>query len=78
MDEPTNGLDPVVRRQFLSLIVQETAGTGMSVLFATHRLEELETMADDVSILYQLASFCIVSFIGLLMGNAVLAWEWDV
>lgn len=53
LDEPTNGLDPVVRRQFLGLIVQEVAGTGMSVVFATHRLEEIEAMADEISVLYQ-------------------------
>lgn len=53
LDEPTNGLDPIVRRQFLGLIVQEVAGTGLSVVFATHRLEELEAMADDISVLYQ-------------------------
>ncbi|MFB5192364.1 ABC transporter ATP-binding protein [Alicyclobacillus fastidiosus] len=53
LDEPTNGLDPVVRRQFLGLIVQEVAGTGLSVVFATHRLEELEAVADDISVLYR-------------------------
>ncbi len=53
LDEPTNGLDPVVRRQFLQLIVQEVAGTGMTVIIATHRLEDLEAIADGISVLYQ-------------------------
>lgn len=53
LDEPTNGLDPVVRRQFLQLIVQEVAGTGMTVVIATHRLEDLEAIADGISVLYQ-------------------------
>lgn len=52
LDEPTNGLDPVVRHQFLGLIVQEVAGRNISVVFATHRLEELEAMADDISVLH--------------------------
>ncbi|WAH35460.1 ABC transporter ATP-binding protein [Alicyclobacillus dauci] len=53
LDEPTNGLDPVVRRQFLQLIVQEVAGTGMTVVMATHRFEDLEAIADGISVLYQ-------------------------
>jgi ABC-2 type transport system ATP-binding protein len=52
LDEPTNGLDPVVKRQFLQLIVQETANTGMTVLLATHQLEELERNADGVTVMY--------------------------
>jgi ABC-2 type transport system ATP-binding protein len=52
LDEPTNGLDPVVKRQFLQLIVQEVANTGMTVLFATHQLEELERIADAVTVMY--------------------------
>jgi ABC-2 type transport system ATP-binding protein len=53
LDEPTNGLDPVVRRQFLQLIVQEAAGSGMTVVMATHRLEDLEAIADGISVLYK-------------------------
>lgn len=53
LDEPTNGLDPVVRKQFLQLIVQEVAGSGMTVVIATHRLEDLEAIADGISVLYQ-------------------------
>lgn len=53
LDEPTNGLDPVVRRQFLQLIVQEVAENGTTVVMATHRVEDLEAMADHVSVLYQ-------------------------
>lgn len=51
LDEPTNGLDPVVRRQFLQLIVQEVAGSDMTVVMATHRLDELEAIADGISVL---------------------------
>ncbi|GMA51984.1 ABC transporter ATP-binding protein [Alicyclobacillus contaminans] len=52
LDEPTNGLDAVVKRQFLQLIVQEVAHTGMSVVFATHHLDELERIADAVTMMY--------------------------
>jgi ABC-2 type transport system ATP-binding protein len=53
LDEPTNGLDPVVKRQFLQLIVQEVANTEMTVVFATHHLEELERIADGVTMMYE-------------------------
>jgi ABC-2 type transport system ATP-binding protein len=53
LDEPTNGLDPVVRRQFLQLLVQEVAGAGTTVVMATHRLEDLEAVADGIAVLYQ-------------------------
>jgi ABC-2 type transport system ATP-binding protein len=53
LDEPTNGLDPVVKRQFLQLIVQEAANTEMTVVFATHQLEELERIADGATVMYQ-------------------------
>lgn len=53
MDEPTNGLDPVVRHQFLQFIVDQTAASGTTVLMATHHLEPLETMADSVAFLYK-------------------------
>lgn len=51
LDEPTNGLDPIVRRQFLQLIVQEVAGSDMTVVMATHRLDELEAIADEMTVL---------------------------
>ncbi|MDQ0188662.1 ABC transporter ATP-binding protein [Alicyclobacillus cycloheptanicus] len=53
LDEPTNGLDPVVKRQFLQLIVQEAAGQGTTVLLATHLLEDVERIADGMAVLYQ-------------------------
>lgn len=53
LDEPTNGLDPVVKRQFLQLIVQEVAHTEMTVVFATHHLEDLERIADGVTVMYE-------------------------
>lgn len=53
LDEATNGLDPIVRQQFLQLIVDETASAGTTVVMATHRLEDLEPLADHASILYK-------------------------
>jgi len=52
LDEPTSGLDAVVKRQILQLIVQEAAG-GATILIATHHLDELERIADQVAFLHQ-------------------------
>lgn len=53
LDEPTNGLDPVVKRQFLQLLVQEAAGEGTTVVLATHLLDDVERMADGVAVMYK-------------------------
>lgn len=53
LDEPTNGLDPVVKRQFLQLIVQEAAGQGTTVILATHLLDDVERIADGVAVMYR-------------------------
>ncbi|MCL6452946.1 MAG: ABC transporter ATP-binding protein [Alicyclobacillus sp.] len=53
LDEPTNGLDPIVKRQFLQFLVQEAAGEGTTVVLATHVLEDVERIADGLAALYQ-------------------------
>jgi len=52
LDEPTNGLDPVVKRQMLQLIVQEAA-QGTTVIIATHQLDDLDRIADGVVMMFQ-------------------------
>ncbi|WP_436664327.1 ABC transporter ATP-binding protein [Alicyclobacillus acidoterrestris] len=52
LDEPTNGLDPIVKRQFLQLIVQEAA-QGSTVVIATHQLADVERIVDGVGLLYR-------------------------
>ncbi|QQE77404.1 ABC transporter ATP-binding protein [Alicyclobacillus sp. SO9] len=53
LDEPTTGLDPVVKKQFLQLIVQEAAGAGTTVLMSTHQLNEVARMVDHVAFMYK-------------------------
>lgn len=53
LDEPTTGLDPVVRKQFLQLIVDEAARDGTTVVMATHQLDVLERIADGIAIMYR-------------------------
>ena len=51
LDEPVDGLDPVMRRQVLSLILSDVAERGISVLVSSHNLRELEDICDHVGIL---------------------------
>jgi ABC-2 type transport system ATP-binding protein len=50
-DEPTDGLDPVVRTRTLSLLAEHLADTPSTVLIASHQIHELESLADHVGIL---------------------------
>ncbi len=51
LDEPTGGLDPVARHEFLNTIVREVAAEGRTVFFSSHILSEVEEVADWVAII---------------------------
>lgn len=51
LDEPVDGLDPVMRRQIWSLIMGEVADRGTTVLVSSHNLRELEDVCDHIGIL---------------------------
>ncbi|NPV29567.1 MAG: ABC transporter ATP-binding protein [Firmicutes bacterium] len=51
LDEPAGGLDPVIRRHFMQLIVQEAASGNTTVFFSTHNLRDLERTADHVAVI---------------------------
>ena len=51
LDEPVDGLDPVMRRQIWSLVLGDVAERGMTVLVSSHNLRELEDVCDYVGIL---------------------------
>jgi ABC-2 type transport system ATP-binding protein len=51
LDEPSSGLDPLVRRDILGAVVRSVAEEGRTVLFSSHLLEEVERVADRVAIL---------------------------
>ena len=53
LDEPVDGLDPVMRRQIWSLVVEDVAGYGMTVLVSSHNLRELEDICDHVGLLHK-------------------------
>ena len=51
LDEPVDGLDPVMRRQVWSLILSDVAQRGTTVLVSSHNLRELEDVCDHVGIM---------------------------
>lgn len=51
MDEPSSGLDPLVRRKFLALIRKYVNENNASAIFSTHITEDLEGYADYISII---------------------------
>lgn len=51
LDEPSSGLDPIVRKDILSAIVRTVADEGRTVFFSSHLLDEIERVADYVTVL---------------------------
>jgi len=53
LDEPSSGLDPIVRRDILGAVIRTIADEGRTVLFSSHLLEEVEQVADHVTMISQ-------------------------
>jgi ABC-2 type transport system ATP-binding protein len=53
LDEPSSGLDPVVRRDILEAIIRTVADEGRTVLFSSHLLEEVERVSDQVAMMHE-------------------------
>jgi ABC-2 type transport system ATP-binding protein len=53
LDEPSSGLDPIVRKDILGAIVRTVADEGRTVFFSSHLLDEIERVADYVTVLAQ-------------------------
>ena len=51
LDEPVDGLDPVMRRQIWSILLAEVSERQMTVLVSSHNLRELEDVCDHVGIM---------------------------
>jgi ABC-2 type transport system ATP-binding protein len=51
LDEPTDGLDPVVRRRALALLAEHLADAPATVLMSTHHVHELDSLADHIGVL---------------------------
>ena len=52
LDEPVDGLDPVMRRQIWSLILEDVTSCGTTVLVSSHNLRELEDVCDHVGVMH--------------------------
>jgi ABC-2 type transport system ATP-binding protein len=53
LDEPSSGLDPIVRRDILGAVIRTIADEGRTVLFSSHLLDEVEQVADHVTMINQ-------------------------
>jgi ABC-2 type transport system ATP-binding protein len=51
LDEPSSGLDPIVRRDILGAVIRTIAAEGRTVLFSSHLLDEVEEVADHVTMI---------------------------
>ena len=51
LDEPSSGLDPIVRRDILGAVIRTIAHEGRTVIFSSHLLDEVEQVADYVAMI---------------------------
>lgn len=68
LDEPVDGLDPVMRRQVWSILMSEVAERKMTVLISSHNLRELEDTCDHVGIMHH-GKIMIERSLSDLQGN---------
>lgn len=68
LDEPVDGLDPVMRRQIWSILMSEVAEHKMTVLVSSHNLRELEDVCDHVGLMNK-GSIMIERSLMELQGN---------
>ncbi|HMD36848.1 MAG TPA: ABC transporter ATP-binding protein [Vicinamibacterales bacterium] len=52
LDEPSSGLDPIVRRDILEAVIRAVADEGRTVLFSSHLLDEVERVSDHLAMLH--------------------------
>lgn len=52
LDEPFDGLDPIIRSQVKSIMMQDIATHGMTIIASSHNLREMEDICDSVSIIH--------------------------
>lgn len=51
LDEPSDGLDPVLRRDILQAIIRNVVNEGRTVLFSSHLLDEVERISDSIAMI---------------------------
>ena len=70
LDEPVDGLDPVMRRQVWSLILSDVAQRETTVLISSHNLRELEDICDHVGIMDK-GQMLLQKSLASMQGNTV-------
>ena len=70
LDEPVDGLDPVMRRKVMQLILSDVAQNGTTVLISSHNLRELEDVCDHVGIMDQ-GKMLLERSLADMQGNTV-------
>src|SRR3954469_3826312 len=53
LDEPSSGLDPIVRRDILEAVIRTVSEEGRTVFFSSHLLEEIERVCDHIAMLHE-------------------------
>lgn len=53
LDEPMDGLDPVVRKKVKNLLIQDVADREMTILISSHNLREIEDLCDHIGIIHK-------------------------
>ena len=53
LDEPLDGLDPVVRKKVKNLLIQDVADRAMTILISSHNLKEIEDLCDHIGIIHK-------------------------
>ena len=53
LDEPSSGLDPIVRRDILEAIIRTVTDEGRTVLFSSHLLDEVDRVSDHLAMLHR-------------------------
>ena len=70
LDEPVDGLDPVMRRQVMSFILSDVAQRETTVLISSHNLRELEDICDHVGIMDK-GNMLLEKSLASMQGNTV-------
>jgi ABC-type multidrug transport system ATPase subunit len=53
LDEPTAGIDPIGRHEFLELLKSLSTEQGVTILFSTHILSDIESLCEEAAVLHE-------------------------
>jgi ABC-2 type transport system ATP-binding protein len=78
LDEPSSGLDPIVRRDILGAIIRAIAHEGRTVLFSSHLLHEVERVSDHVTMMHRGKIVFSAPIDDIKEGHRALTLRFDV